>query len=189
MNFFETYREEQFLNAVKQLIQFTGDDVDREGLVETPGRVLRAYKEMFSGYGKDPKDILKVFEDGVCDEQVIMRDISFSSMCEHHMLPFFGIAHVGYIPNTKIVGASKLVRLVDIFARRLQVQERLTIQVTEALDRYLQPLGSACVIEATHCCMLCRGISQSPTMVTSSLTKAYRQEPETRAEFLRLIGK
>jgi GTP cyclohydrolase I len=175
--------------AVETLLRFIGENPDREGLRETPARVVRSYVEMFAGYTQRPQDVLKVFEDGACDEQVIMRGIHMTSTCEHHMLPFSGVVHIGYIPRKRIVGASKLVRLLEVFSKRLQVQERLTTQVTQALDEHLQPLGSACVIEATHACFACRGVRQSPVMVTSSLTGAYREEAETRAEFLRLIGK
>jgi GTP cyclohydrolase IA len=174
--------------SIKNLLRAIGEDPQREGLRDTPQRVLRAYEEMFGGYALAPGDVLKVFTDGRCDEQVLMKNIAFTSACEHHMLPFTGVAHIGYIPKDSIVGASKLARLLDVFARRLQVQERLTTQVTKALDDHLSPLGSACVVEAVHSCMACRGVRQTSTMITSSLTGAYRTEPETRAEFFSLIG-
>lgn len=175
-------------DSIVRLLQYIGENPQREGLLETPARVIKAYDEMFSGYKTDPKSIIKVFEEGACDEMVLLKNIEFYSVCEHHMLPFFGTAHVAYIPNGKIVGLSKLARLVDIFSRRLQVQERLTVQITETLDELLQPAGSACVIEAQHFCMLCRGVrKQNSSMVTSSLTGAFRQ-PAVRAEFFSMVN-
>lgn len=175
-------------DSIVRLLQYIGENPQREGLLETPARVIKAYDEMFSGYKTDPKSIIKVFEEDSCDEMVLLRNIEFYSVCEHHMLPFFGTAHVAYIPNGKIVGLSKLARLVDIFSRRLQVQERLTTQITETLDELLQPAGSACVMEAQHFCMLCRGVrKQNSSMVTSSLTGAFRQ-PAVRAEFFSMVN-
>lgn len=174
--------------AVRTLIELAGDNPDREGLVETPERVVRAYGELFSGYGVDPASVLKTFEDGKCDEMVIVRNVEFVSMCEHHMLPFLGKAHIGYLPNGRIVGLSKLARLLDVFARRLQVQERLTVQVATALVDHLQPRGAGCVVEATHSCMSCRGVrKQQSVMITSSLLGAFRDDPRTRAEFLQFV--
>ena len=174
--------------AVRVLLRFLGDDPEREGLRETPARVLRSYEELFAGYSQDPAFVMKVFEDGACDELVLVKNVEFVSLCEHHMLPFFGVAHIGYLPDRKILGLSKLARVLDIYARRLQVQERLTQQVTAALDEHLKPLGSACVIEATHSCLSCRGVrKQAARMVTSSLTGAFRTDPSARAEFLQLI--
>jgi len=173
---------------IRRMLQYIGEDPDREGLVDTPKRVVRSYSELFSGYGKDPKDVMKVFEDGACDEVVIVRDAEIYSTCEHHMLPFFGRAHVAYVPNGKVLGVSKIVRLLEIFARRLQIQERLCQQVTSALDEHLQPRGSACVIEAQHFCMTCRGVQkQNSVMITSSLTGVFRDKGEARNEFLTMI--
>lgn len=183
--------------AIRQLITIIGDDPQREGLIDTPKRVLKAYRELFSGYeyvrpdGTEDetavKNVLKIFEDGACDEMVILRNVRFNSFCEHHMLPFSGVAHIAYIPDGKILGLSKLSRILDVYAKRLQVQERLTQQVTQALDTYLEPKGSACVIEATHSCMTCRGVrKEGGSMVTSSLTGAFREEQETRNEFMSL---
>lgn len=173
-------------NGIRELLKFIGEDPDREGLKETPTRYLGALQEMLSGYKKDPAQLMKVFEVGY-DEMVLVKDIDFVSMCEHHMLPFTGTATIGYIPNGKVIGLSKIARLLDVFAKRLQVQERLTNQVTEALDKYLDPLGSACTIRATHMCMSCRGVQKrNAVMVTSSLTGAFRLVPEARAEFLAL---
>ncbi len=172
---------------IKCLLEYIGEDPDREGLRDTPERVVNSYTELFSGYNIDPASVLKTFEDGACDELVVLKGIEFSSCCEHHMLPFTGIAHIGYIPDGRIVGISKLARLLEVFSKRLQVQERLTVQVTKALDEYLKPLGSACVVEATHLCMVCRGVRKSATMVTSSLTGVFRDEPSARAEFLSIV--
>lgn len=174
--------------TVREMLRHIGDDPDREGLLETPARVVRSWQELFSGYGQNPADVLKVFEDGACDEMVILQGVSFTSFCEHHLLPFFGVAHIAYLPAKRVIGLSKLARILDIYARRLQIQERLTTQVTTALDEHLQPLGSACVIEATHLCMSCRG-AQKPgsRMLTSSLTGSFRSDPSVRAEFFGLI--
>jgi GTP cyclohydrolase I len=174
---------------VRRLIEYIGDDPNREGLLETPSRVVRSYTELFGGYGINPSTVLKVFEDDSCDEMVIVRDIEFYSSCEHHMLPFFGKAHIAYIPDGRVVGVSKLVRLLEVFARRLQIQERLCEQVTGALDEHLKPKGSACVLEAKHLCMTGRGVSkQHSVMVTSSLTGAFREKGNpARIEFLSMI--
>lgn len=176
-------------DAVRRLIEFIGDDPNREGLVETPDRVVRSYSELFGGYHTNPEEVLKIFEDDSCDEMVIVRDIEMYSTCEHHMLPFFGKAHIAYIPDGRVVGVSKLVRLFEVFSRRLQIQERLCEQVTKALDEYLKPKGSACVIEAKHLCMTGRGVNkQHSVMVTSSLTGAFREKDNpARHEFLSMI--
>lgn len=186
-------KSETIQQNVRSILACIGEDPTREGLLETPKRVAKSYGQLFSGYAVDTDEklveLLKVFTDGACDEMVILRDIEFSSFCEHHMLPFIGKAHVAYIPNGKVVGVSKLARLVDVYAKRLQIQERLTTQVTSALDRILAPKGAACVIEAHHQCMSCRGVGkQHSIMVTSSLTGAFKQEPETRAEFMSLVA-
>jgi GTP cyclohydrolase I len=178
---------DELQGAIRALLLYIGENPDREGLKETPTRVLRSYAELFSGYGKDPADALKVFEDGACDEMVILRRCEFHSVCEHHMQPFFGQAHIAYIPDKKVIGVSKLARILDIYARRLQIQERICQQVTTALDVHLKPKGSACILEATHFCMVCRGVQkQHSELVTSSLTGAFRQ-PEVRQELLALI--
>jgi len=176
--------------AVRTLLQYLGENPDREGLLETPERVLKSYDELFGGYEQDPAQILKTFKDGgeSVDEMVIQRNIQFFSMCEHHMIPFFGVAHVAYLPREEIVGLSKLARLVEVYARRLQVQERMTTQITRALMEHLKPKGAACVIQATHLCMVQRGIKkhQSDT-VTSSLEGCFRSG-KTRSEFLHLVS-
>jgi len=174
--------------AVRVLLSYIGEDPDRPGLLETPGRVIRAYSEMFSGYHSDPK--IKLFQDDetVCNEMVISRDIEFYSTCEHHMLPFHGVAHIGYIPNdNRIIGLSKLARILDVFSRRLQVQERLTHQVAQSLWQAVEPKGVGVVVEARHFCMVCRGArKQNSTMVTSNMMGVFLTIPEVRSEFLRL---
>lgn len=173
---------------IRRVLSFIGEDPNREGLKDTPSRVVKSYRELFAGYKQDPKEVMKVFEDGACEEMVILKDIEFVSCCEHHMLPVIGKAHVGYLPQGKIIGLSKLARIVDIFARRLQVQERMGQQVTKALDENLAPKGSACVIEALHLCVSCRGVGkQNSRMITSSLTGAFKDDPKTRSEFMQLI--
>ena len=161
----------------------------REGLKDTPDRVARAYEYIYGGYDIDVADLITVFKDDHCDEMVVLKDIEFYSMCEHHMLPFYGKAHIAYIPNGKVIGVSKLARILDVYARRLQIQERLGKQVVDALMHYLDPLGAACYIEAQHLCMKMRGVEkQSSKMVTSSLDGVFKTKPETRAEFLSAIG-
>ena len=177
------------MDSIKWLLYFIGDDPNREGLKDTPLRIINSWRELFAGYKQDPIQVIRTFEDGACDEMVVAKDIDFTSMCEHHVLPFLGTATIGYIPHGRIIGLSKLARLLDIYARRLQVQERLTCQITEALDTHLAPLGSACVIKATHLCMSCRGVRKpSAVMITSSLTGVFRDKPEVRAEFLALAN-
>lgn len=173
-----------------RLLEYIGEDPTREGLLETPKRFLKAWGQWAEGYGKNPADILKVFEDGAekCDEMVIVRDIPVYSHCEHHLAPFFGVAHVGYIPDGRIVGLSKLSRLVDIYARRLQVQERLTNQIVDALEEHLKPLGAAVVIECRHLCMESRGIQrQGSATITSAMRGDFRDDINTRQEFMHLI--
>ena len=181
--------EDEVRQAVSTILSYIGDDPEREGLQETPDRIVRSYKELYSGYGKEVGSMLKTFSDGAeaADEMVVQRNIPFFSMCEHHMLPFVGVAHVGYLPDKKIVGISKLARLVDIYARRLQVQERMTAQISQALMDALNPLGAACVIEATHLCMAQRGVAKHHSdTVTSSLRGSFK-DAKTRAEFLNFI--
>jgi len=165
-----------------------GDDPSREGLLETPNRVIKSWNEIYSGYNKKPEDLLTVFEAGGYNQMVILKDIELFSMCEHHMLPFFGKAHVAYIPGEKVIGISKLARLVDIYARRLQIQERIGEQVTDALMTFLKPKGAACIIEATHMCMRMRGVAkQHSTMITSSLKGVFLDDLATRQELISMI--
>ena len=177
--------------AVRTLLRFAGDDPDREGLRDTPDRVARSYAEFFAGYGHDPVALLeRTFEevDGY-DEIVLLRDIRLESICEHHMAPIIGRAHVAYLPGRRIVGISKLARVVDAYAKRLQIQERLTAQIADTINDVLQPRGTAVVIEAAHQCMSTRGVHKSGvTMVTSRMLGAFRSNPETRRELMAMIG-
>lgn len=176
------------VKAVRQLLTAIGEDPDREGLEATPRRIAEMYKEVFAGMEQDPRDILTVgFEEGH-EEMVIVRDIPFYSMCEHHLLPFHGVAHVGYIPKGRIVGISKLARAVDIYARRPQVQERLTSQIADAVMDVLQPRGVGVVIEAQHLCMTMRGVKKPGSLVMTSATRGiFRTKEATRAEFMSLV--
>lgn len=178
--------------AVRTLIRWAGDDPDREGLLGTPERVVRAYEEFFAGYRESPADILRrTFEetDGY-DEMVVLRDIAFESHCEHHMVPIIGKAHVGYLPDSKVVGISKLARVVETYAKRLQIQEKMTAQIANVIDTELQPRGVAVVVEAAHQCMTTRGVHKpGVTMVTSRMLGAFRDDPMTRREFLAMIGR
>jgi GTP cyclohydrolase I len=177
-------------NAVRTLIRWAGDDPDREGLLATPSRVARAYEEWFAGYDEDPRDYLKrTFEEVAgYDEIVLLRDVHFVSHCEHHMAPILGRVHIAYLPRNRVVGISKLIRLVDAYARRLQVQERLTAEIASCLDSVLRPHGVAVVVEGAHECMTTRGVRRADvTMVTSRMLGVFRNQPETRAEFLAAI--
>jgi GTP cyclohydrolase I len=176
--------------AVRTLIEWAGDDPDREGLLDTPTRVTRAYKELFSGYESDPRAYLeRTFQEvGGYDELVILKDIRVVSFCEHHMLPFLGRAHVGYLPRTRVVGISKLARVVNGFARRLQIQEKLTAQVAEAIQDILEPKGVGVVVVSEHSCMTMRGINTPGSRLTTShLLGEVRDDPRTRQEFLDLV--
>ena len=177
--------------AIRTLIRWAGDDAAREGLLDTPARVVRAYEQWFAGYSEDPRaHLARTFkETSGYDEMVVLRDIRFVSHCEHHMAPIVGRAYIGYLPRSKVVGISKLARLVQVYARRLQIQERLTAQIANAMDEVLAPQGVAVVIEGTHGCMTSRGVSQSEaTLVTSRMLGTFRDRPETRQEFLAAIG-
>ncbi len=173
--------------AVRELLIGIGEDPDRDGLVDTPARVARAYAEMFSGLGQDPTDVLSRTFDIDHREMVLVRDIDLSSVCEHHLVPFVGVAHVGYIPGDKVTGLSKLARLVDGFARRPQVQERLTTQIADALVAGLRPTGAIVVIEAEHLCMTVRGARKPGSRTITSAVRGSLHEPATRAEAMSLI--
>jgi GTP cyclohydrolase IA len=178
-------------NAVRTLIRWAGDDPDREGLRETPSRVTRAYEEWFAGYHSDPREYLKsTFEEiGGYDEVVMLRDISFESHCEHHMAPIIGKVHIGYLPRNRVVGISKLARLVETYAKRLQIQEKLTAEIAACLDSVLKPHGVAVVVEATHQCMTTRGVHKTGvSMVTSRMLGVFRTQAQTRQEFLAAIN-
>ena len=176
-------------NAVREILKGIGEDPDRQGLLDTPERVEKAMKFLTSGYNVDIDELIgSALFDEEYNEMVLVKDIDVYSLCEHHMLPFFGKAHVGYIPDGKIVGLSKLPRLVDAFSRRLQVQERLTMQIADTLTEYVKPKGVAVVIEANHMCMAMRGVEhKSSYTVTSSMTGAFQKHQKTREEFLQLI--
>jgi GTP cyclohydrolase I len=178
-----------FEDLVREMIVRLGEDPEREGLVRTPDRVHRAYEHLVKGYKEDPEAMLKEALFTVnYDEMVIVKDVEMFSLCEHHMLPFFGKVHVAYIPNGKVIGLSKIPRLIEIFSRRLQIQERLTTQIAETIQNAIQPQGVGVVIEARHLCMMMRGVEkQHSAAVTSSMLGCFRDEQETRSEFLSLI--
>ena len=183
---------EEAEEAVRVLLRWAGDNPDREGLLGTPDRVVRSYEEFFAGYQDDPAEILKrTFEEVEgYDEVVMLRDIRVESYCEHHMVPIIGKVHIGYLPDKRVVGISKLARVVDAFAKRLQIQEKLTAQIANTLQEVLQPRGVAVVIEASHQCMTTRGVHKSDVaMVTSRMLGAFRDNGETRREFLTMIGR
>ena len=182
---------EQAKNAVKTLLLWAGDNPDREGLKGTPDRLIDSYQEYFSGYKKDPKDFLsRTFrETEGYDEMIALTDITFESHCEHHIAPIIGKAHIGYIPKTKVVGISKIARVVEIFAKRLQIQEKLTTQIANAINEVLNPKGIGVIIEASHQCMTTRGIHKTGVlMVTSKMTGIFKENASTRKEFLDLVG-
>jgi GTP cyclohydrolase I len=176
-------------NLVTGLLKEMGEDPGRDGLQRTPDRVARSLRFFSEGYGKDPKEVLNgAMFDVDYDEMVIVKDIEFYSLCEHHLLPFFGRVHVAYIPNGKVVGLSKVPRLIEVFARRLQVQERFTVNIAETLEELLRPRGVAVVVEAAHLCMMMRGVQQqNSSAITSSLRGVFERDPKTRAEFMGLL--
>lgn len=182
--------QEEAEEAVRTLILWAGDDPEREGLLETPARVARSYNEFYAGYDQDPEQVLmKTFEEtGGYDEMVLIRDIAVDSHCEHHMVPISGKAHVAYIPNNRVIGISKLARVVEIFSKRLQIQEKMTVDIAATIDRVLKPQGVAVVIEASHQCMTTRGIRKpGADTVTSQMLGSFRDDPSTRREFLAMI--
>ena len=182
---------EEAEEAVRTLICWTGDDPDREGLIETPKRVVKAYEEFFEGYDMDPEEVLqKTFEEVQgYDDAVIVRNIRVESHCEHHIVPIIGVAHVGYIPNNRVVGISKLARVIEIFGKRLQTQETMTAQIADTIQKVLEPKGVAVVVDASHQCMTTRGIHKTESStITSRMLGAFRDNPETRSEFMNLIN-
>jgi GTP cyclohydrolase I len=182
---------EEAEKAVKTLISWAGDNPNREGLIETPKRVVKSYEEFYAGYDQDPEEILsKVFEEVEgYDEIIIVKDIRLESHCEHHMVPILGKAHVAYIPDQRVVGISKLARVVDLFAKRLQTQETMTAQIADTINRVLKPKGVAIVIDAAHQCMSSRGVHKTETStVTSRMLGAFRENPKSRMEFMNLIA-
>ena len=183
---------EQAEAAVRTLLAWAGEDPSREGLLDTPKRVVEAYGDWYSGYAEDPEEFLRrTFEEVAgYDEMIVLRDIEFESHCEHHMAPIIGRAHVGYLPDGKVVGISKLARVVETYARRFQVQEKMTAQIARCIEQVLQPRGVAVVVEAAHECMTTRGIhKRGVSMVTSKMLGAFRDDARTRGEFLDFIGK
>lgn len=184
------FDSDELKTAVSRVLEELGEDVTREGLVDTPRRVAESLRFLTDGYGMDPAEIVGTaqFEEAAYDDMVTVRGIGFFSLCEHHLLPFFGTAHVGYIPNGRVVGLSKVPRIVDAFAHRLQLQERLTHQIADALQEVLEPRGVAVVIEARHMCMEMRGVEkQDSETVTSCMLGAFRDDPRTRQEFMEII--
>ena len=180
---------EDFLMAIRKILEEVGENPDRQGLVETPKRIERMYRELTRGYRQSPEEIInKAMFEVDYDEMVVVTNINYYSLCEHHMLPFLGVAHVGYIPKGRVVGLSKIPRIVDMFARRLQVQERMTAQIANVLQEHLNPDGVGVVVEGYHMCMSMRGVEKEKAkMITSTLLGSFRDEPATRAEFLELI--
>ena len=173
--------------GLRDLLRALGEDPDRDGLVDTPSRVLRSLQELTGGYRQDPADLFRTFDAGPVDEMIVLRDIPFASLCEHHLLPFTGVATVAYLPGGDVIGVSKLARLVDLYARRLQIQERLTRQVTDALHQYADVRAAACIITAAHTCMTLRGVAKTgSSLVTSSLTGLFREDARARSELLGL---
>ena len=185
----DSFEEKDLAKLYERILQCIGEDIQREGLIKTPRRAADAMKFMTQGYRQNIKDILNdAIFDSDADDIVIVRDIEFYSLCEHHILPFFGKCHVGYIPNGKIIGLSKIPRIVDMFARRLQVQERLTRQIASALNEALDPLGIAVVMEAQHMCMMIRGVQkQNSKAITSAVLGVFRDDPSTKAEWMSLL--
>lgn len=175
-------------DAVKRLIEALGESTASEDLIKTPVRVTQAFEKIFSGYSQNPKKILTTFQDKHYDEMIVVKDIEFYSTCSHHLLPFFGKAHIGYIPNGRIIGLSKLPRLVETYSRRLQNQERLTVEIAQALKQLMNPRGVGVVLEAKHLCMMARGVEkQGSSVVTSAMLGLFKKEMNTRSEFLKLI--
>lgn len=181
--------QEKIAQLIKELLIEIGENPSREGLRETPERVARSFNKLYEGYDEDPKKLITVFDNEGYNEMLIAKDIDFYSMCEHHMLPFFGKAYVGYIPNDKIIGLSKMPRIVEMYSRRLQNQERMTKQVADTLNELLGPKGVGVVIKAEHLCMKARGVEkQNCEIITSSFTGLFIKDDRTRSEFLNLIG-
>lgn len=181
-------QQEMTEDNIKEVLKYIGEDVTREGLIETPKRIRKAYDEVFSGYKQNPKDLMKTFKDGSCKEMVILKNCEFYSMCEHHMFPFFGHISIGYIPNGKVIGISKLARLVDCFAKRMQIQERLTSQIADTIMEELGALGVMVICEGVHFCMRSRGVKkQDASMVTSAVRGVFAEDSKVRQEFLSLV--
>jgi len=187
---FDIVKTEQIAEHYKQIIQLLGEDVNREGLLKTPERVARSLQFLMQGYEQDPEEIIKsaMFTENY-RQMVIVKDIDFYSMCEHHMLPFFGKAHIAYIPNKQITGLSKIARIVEVYARRMQVQERMTTQIKECIQKTLNPMGVMVIIEAQHLCMQMRGVQKQHSITTTSDFTGVFEQAKTREEFMNLINK
>lgn len=185
----ETGKQDDAEDNVTRMIELIGEDSTREGLLETPARVVKSWNTLYGGYQQSPEDVMKVFVDGACEDMVILKDIAYYSTCEHHLLPFFGKISIGYIPNGKVIGVSKLARLVEIYARRLQIQERMCSQIAHAIVKYLEPKGVMVLCEGQHFCMTARGVEkQDAKMITSSVHGTFIED-KARNEFLHLIGR
>lgn len=180
----------QIERHAKKILEYIGEDPTREGLLETPKRMRKAWDEIFSGYKTDPKDLVKCFTKGTCEEMVILKNAEFYSTCEHHFFPFFGHCSIGYIPNGKVIGVSKLARILDCFSKRMQIQERMTSQIADFLVDELQPKGVFVLCEGVHFCMTSRGVrKQDASMITSAIRGVFKDNAQTRNEFLHLIGR
>ncbi|MBO4674735.1 MAG: GTP cyclohydrolase I FolE [Elusimicrobiaceae bacterium] len=179
--------EEKVLQNLREILSYIGDDPFREGLLETPKRIVKSWKKLYGGYAQKPQDVLKTFVEGSCEEMVVLKDIEFYSTCEHHLQPFFGTISIGYLPNGRVLGISKLARLVEVFARRLQIQEKLVAQIADSLMQTLHPHGVMVVCKAKHMCISSRGIEKhNAVMVTSAIRGAFKKM-EVRSEFLEMI--
>jgi GTP cyclohydrolase I len=184
----EAVTREEAQECVRKLIQYIGDDPDREGLRDTPDRVIRSFEELYSGYGQSPDEVLSTSFASRSKEMVVMKNMELYSMCEHHMLPIIGTCHIGYIPRGRVIGISKLARIMELYARRLQIQEELAFQIASAIQKELAPMGVGVVIEAQHMCMTSRGVGkQNSVMTSSTLLGVFLKDPRTRAEFFDLI--
>ena len=180
----------QIERHAKKILEYIGEDPTREGLLETPKRMRKAWDEIFSGYKTDPKDLVKCFTKGTCEEMVILKNAEFYSTCEHHFFPFFGHCSIGYIPEGKVIGVSKLARILDCFSKRMQIQERMTSQIADFLVEELQPKGVFVLCEGVHFCMTSRGVrKQDASMITSAIRGVFKDNAQTRNEFLHLIGR
>ena len=172
---------------IREILAYIGDNPDREGLLETPRRVVKSWERLFGGYKQNPESVLKTFVEGSCDEMVVLKDIEFYSTCEHHFQPFFGTISIGYLPNKRVLGVSKLARLVEIYSRRLQIQEKLSAEIADSLMKYLNPLGVMVVCKARHLCMASRGVEKHNAVMITSAIRGVFKRPEVRAEFLDFI--
>ena len=180
-------RKNSIENNIREILSFIGDNPDREGLLETPRRVVKSWERLFGGYKQNPESVLKTFVEGSCDEMVVLKDIEFYSTCEHHLQPFFGTISIGYLPNKRVLGVSKLARLVEIYSRRLQIQEKLSAEIADNLMKYLNPLGVMVVCKARHLCVSSRGVEKHNAVMVTSAIRGVFKRPEVRAEFLDFI--